>query len=397
MNICPQKAISMVEDEYGFSYPQIDNECCVKCEACKTVCGFQNVTETNSPIVTYASAMKNETEVLASASGGIFVALAKAFLADGGIVFGVSMEYINGLLTPMHISINNINDLYKLQGSKYVQSYIGEVSCEVKRYLIEGKKVLFSGTPCQVAGLKAFLKRDYKNLLTIDIICHGVPNIKFFQGYIKHLEKKLKGKIIKYKFRDKKKGWGLSGKVVYKTEVGKVKEKLIPCNVSSYYSFFLSADIYRENCYSCKYSSSHRPGDITIGDYWGVQKEHPEIMEENGGILSEIKGISCIIVNTEKGKEYLSSYGFELILFPSEFEKAARKNSQLNTPSCSSKFRDDILMIFKTQGYDAVEKYFRNKMGIKYYYHVLNSKIPQKLKKKIKKKLCKIKLFGKII
>lgn len=389
MNVCPKQAISMQEDEYGFLYPVIDDSLCVKCGCCKRACGYQNIIESASPIATYASSNNNDDQILKSASGGMFAAFAEKILKVGGIAFGASMETIDGKLTPMHLGITEENDLIKLQGSKYVQSYIGKTYSEAKNYLISGRMVLFSGTPCQIAGLKAFLKNDYENLLTVDIVCHGVPSTRFFQDYITVLEKNLGGTIVDFRFRDKTKGWGCTAKATVKGQSG-IKDKLIPCDLSSYYKLFLMSQIYRENCYFCKYASSHRPADLTIGDYWGIQQEHPELMANKGGILTEDKGISCIIINTRKGKKYIDAFKESLNIFDSTFEKVSKQNDQLNAPSRKGADREKILELYSSKGYGAVEDYFKKKTGIKIYYYRLKNMIPREMKKSMKKILGKV-------
>lgn len=369
MNICPKSAISMKEDEYGFVYPDINYEKCTGCKACKKVCAYQNITESNFPQKVYVSSIKDDKLIGNSASGGIFAALATKVINDGGIVFGSTLEKQNGKLNPIHICADNLNDLVKLQGSKYVQSSINRTYKEAKQYLISGRKVLFSGTPCQIAGLNGFLGKKYDNLLAVDIICHGVPNAKFFQDYLKYLEEKLSISIINYKFRDKKKGWGLCGKIVYKDNSGNVNEKLMPCNLSSYYKMFLDSDIYRENCYTCKYACNSRPGDITIGDYWGVEKEHPELLNK----IDKKKGISCIIINNNKGIEIIKQVETDLNLFESTFDKVSKRNGQLKHPSHYSKDRKNILNIYNNYGYQEVEKYYRKREGVNIYKYKIKN------------------------
>lgn len=381
MNTCPKSAINMVEDEYGFLYPQINEVLCVKCGACLKVCGFQNSELNSVPMNTYVAVSKN-TDILKSASGGVFASLADAVIEDGGIVYGVSMEHIDSKLVPMHISVEKKEELLKLQGSKYVQSSIGMIYSEIKKHLQSGRQVLFSGTPCQVDGLKSFLKESYDNLLLVDIICHGVPSSKFFQAYIKFLEEKTNSKVIDYKFRDKTTGWGLTGRITLKNKNGIIKHKIFHCQESSYYMLFLNGHIYRESCYQCKYASQNRAGDITIGDYWGVEKEHPDLLNVKTGGIDKSKGVSCLIVNTLNGKTWLKKYGSGIQLWESSFEKVAKKNKQLNSPSnLDEKKRNLILNIFKDEGYFAVDKWFYKEAGI----HIYKAKIKKIIKKFIKR------------
>lgn len=386
MNICPKQAISMENDEYGFVYPKINEYECVKCGLCISACKYANVYENIENSEAYVGQNKDSVSTKLSASGGIFEAIARSFLSDGGIVVGVSLERIGGVLTAKHIIIDDLNDLYKVQGSKYVQSELGDLYSITKKLLISGKKVLFSGTPCQISGLRGFLSTDKKNnefqdnLITVDIICHGVPSMKLFQDYIKCQEKILKGKIVDFKFRDKSEGWGLRGKVFYTDLRGKSKSKGFPSYLSSYYNMFLKSEIYRENCYSCPYASKVRVSDITLGDYWGIEEEHPELLDINGGSLSEKKGISCILLNSKKGVYWFNQFKKVLEVYPSTIEKVSRRNAQLNAPSNMSTRRKEILELYASGGYDVVESYWRKRNGLRYYYLVLKNELSRRFK-----------------
>ena len=275
MNICPKNAIKMQEDEYGFLYPQIDENKCVQCGACQKVCAYQNGQVGNTPIKCYAAVNKDKEELMKSASGGIFAAMATTILKDDGVVFGAALDFENGHAHPHHIAVREVSQVYRLQGSKYVQSAIENTYVEAKEELDLGKKVLFSGTPCQIAGLYSYLRKGYENLYTIDVICHGVPSAKFFDDYIQYMTKKNKAKaVISYSFRDKKKGWGMNNRIGFEYASGKKKNMYIPARLTSYNTFFLDGDIYRENCYQCPYAKRESTVDFTIGDYWGIEKEH---------------------------------------------------------------------------------------------------------------------------
>lgn len=362
-NICPKNAISMVTDEYGFMYPKIDEEKCIGCGACQRVCAFQYIEEINKPKNVFVSARRDNDKIMQSASGGIFAVFAEKILKENGIVCGAALVEENGVLEPKHICIDKIEDLSKLLGSKYVQSDTNTVYKDIKKYLLDNRKVLFSGTPCQVAGLKLFLGKCYNNLLTLDIICHGVPNAEFFKGYLNVLEKKFNGKVLDFKFRDKKCGWGPYTMYVKMLKSDKiVVNKYFPLEESSYAHMFLCTENLRKNCYKCKYTNENRTGDITIGDYWGVEKEHPDLLRENGGILDRYKGISVAIVNTNNGKIWLDKCKNELYLYPSTFEQAAKVNTQLREPSSYGKFRNKIMALYKEGGYDAVDKFYYDKV-----------------------------------
>ncbi|MDU5544580.1 MAG: Coenzyme F420 hydrogenase/dehydrogenase, beta subunit C-terminal domain, partial [Clostridium perfringens] len=366
MNICPKAAITMKDDEYGFVYPEINNDICIQCELCKKVCAFQNVNQSNCVLKSYASAAVDKNIVLTSSSGGVFTSISEEFIKAGGIVYGCSMENTDNGLFPKHIRVSNINELKKLQGSKYVQSDLGNCFIELKNDLLLGVKVMFSGTPCQVAALYSFLGNNKTDLLyTVDIVCHGVPSINFFRDYISNLNKKVKGQIINFRFRDKSNGWRLQGAIDYIDNNGKKKTKLINSEVSSYFKLFLESSTYRDSCYNCKYTNKHRPGDITLGDYWGIENVHPEYLTRNLGTLEQKNGISCVLVNTLKGSELLNDFGVKLILKESSFSNVSAGNDQLNYPSEVNINRNKVLSIYRDGKYDAVEKWFNKRLGIK--------------------------------
>ena len=378
MSICPKQAITMKPDEDGFLYPTINTDLCVECGLCVKTCVFQSVSETaNEPLATYAAINRNQSVLAASASGGIFAALASITFEKNGVVFGCDF---NNDVEPEHIYVDNPTNIKKLQGSKYVQSSINTTHADAKRFLEQGRVVLYTGTPCQIAGLKSYLGKDYENLFTADIICHGVPSAAFFKGYIKHLEGKLKGKVIDFKFRDKSKGWGLMGKVVYEKN-GAVRKEFIPPITSYYYSYFLKGDIYRENCYECKYASGNRQGDFTMGDYWGIEKAHPEIETRNG--------VSVLLVNSAKGMALTKRLGNHLDLTISTFEQAREQNGQLRQPTAKSYKREAILKTWREDGYQAVaaEYYKSNKKQLVMFR--IKMLVPQPVKQLIKKRMRK--------
>lgn len=366
MNVCPKKAISMHEDDYGFLYPVINETKCVGCQLCLKSCSYKKNNKGNNSLRIYVASTKN-TDIFKSASGGVFASLAKSVIIDGGVVFGATLLFDKDRFIVKHIAIEKVSELEKIQGSKYIQSDIGSTYTQAKELLEKGKLVLFSGTPCQIDGLNNYLNKKYENLILIDIICHGVPNAKFFNDYIKEEDKKIKGKIINFKFREKKYGWKLCGQADYINKKGINKVLRIYPGISSYYNLFLNADIYRENCYECRYAKGERVSDITIGDYWGIQNEHAELLKTNSKEYNLEKGISCMLVNTNKGEHYIEKYKCSLNLYLSRFDKVANKNSQLRTPSKRSEDRLLVLNLYKTNGYKSVENWFVKNQGIKYY------------------------------
>lgn len=388
-NICPKKAISMKEDQYGYVYPVIDETKCVKCGLCKKVCNYQDSKNMQTPLKALAAANKNEDMLKKAASGGIFSSVAEMILEENGIVFGASMEQQDEVLTPKHISISDKKDLPKLQGSKYVQSFIGDTYAEAKQYLQEGRQVLFSGTPCQIAGLKAYLGREYDNLYTIDIICHGVPNAKWFQDYIKVLENKIQGKVYYYNFRDKSKGQGMNAQIKYFDKNGKDKVFYKDGHLTSFFHLFLKMNIYRDNCYECPYARKERVSDITIGDYWGVYEEHPEEMKHSN--MSNSKGVSCVLINTEKGANAFEKISDRMDMFETTVEKVAKHNMQLREPTKYTEERHKLFGIYESLGYEGIENYFQKTIRVKKYFYALRSVAPKGLKRKLKQIIVKIK------
>ena len=308
VNICPKFAITMEKDEIGQYYPRINDTLCVDCGACKRVCDFQRKDENrfgHQVLSAYGAASKNESLIKKSASGGIFAQLASFFLETGGVVYGAAMLQDDKLWVK-HIRVEDKAQLYLIQGSKYIQSDIGDTYQQVKQDLVKGRQVLFSGTPCQAAALRSFLKQDYENLIVVDIVCHGVSTAQIFQDYISFLEKKKNIKITNFAFRDKSVGWGLDAKYEY-LKKSKLKTQRLYYKLSSFYNYYEKAAISRENCYHCKYACPSRIGDITLGDFWGVEKNQPGCLRENGGIFDEKKGISFCLVNSQRGAELFLS------------------------------------------------------------------------------------------
>lgn len=381
-NICPQKAISMKVDEYGFLYPDINEELCIKCKKCINSCNYGKTTK-KSLKETYVAKTVN-TDIEQSASGGLFASIATMILEQGGEVYGCGLINENEKLLPKHIGITKESELYKLQGSKYVQSDLNDVFKRIKKRLLEDKLILFSGTPCQIVGLQGYLQKDYPNLYTIDIICHGVPSIQFFQDYLIFEEKKMSRKIIDFKFRDKTQGWKLYGKLTYLNKNNEEKHTYFEPKESSYYQMFLNSYTYRDSCYCCPYAGENRQGNITIGDFWCVELVHPELIKENNGPLHYQEGSSCLIINDEKGEELIKEYGKGLQLWKSSYENAAKYNGQLKESSKCPKEREIVFKKYK-KGYQYVEKWYRKKQIPINVKENIRKRIPSFIKKFVRK------------
>lgn len=381
VNICPAHAISMNTDEYGIEYPIINHDRCIKCGLCQKVCQYKNTLIKNRNINSYAASAKDNSILMSTASGGIFTTIASAFIKNGGIVYGASMYDEEKLISPKLIRVTDLQGLELLKGSKYVQCAVGKTYSEAKTDLDNGKKVLFSGTPCQIAGLRLFLQKEYENLFTIDIICHGVPGKKLFLDFLKNVGDKNKGYVNEYVFRDKSKGQGQTARI----NISKSDENCeIVTNgkLLSYFGLFLKQEIYRDSCYSCLHTSCDRNGDITLGDYWGIYIEHGnEVAAAN---LSNTKGISCVLVNSEKGKHLIKTIRENVNLLDSTFEKISKHNDQLREPSKYTEIRKQVFDIYKDKGYDAVDNFYEKLIGIKRYLYMIEFIMPKELKRSIK-------------
>lgn len=381
--LCPKGAVTMQENREGFLYPKIEKYLCIDCGSCLRACGFRNGERIESFRETYAACAR-DGDWRQSASGGLFAGLALAVLDKGGAVFGCAMVYEDGRLIPRHMCVREKKELTRLKGSKYVQSRMGNIYTEVQERLQEGDSVLFCGTPCQVMGLRSYLQKNYDNLYTAELVCHGVPSAKLFQDYIASVEKKEKKKVIDFQFRDKSQGWRLYGSMVLSEENGRKTKKFFEPEDSSYYQLFLRGDTYRESCYDCPFASVYRSGDITIGDYWGIELVHPEYLTKNGGALEEQKGISCLIVNNEQGRRLLEKYGQGIERYASSYDKAARYNGQL-LHACDRKKERDRVMVLAGQGYEQVEKWYQRRRIRSRIQRKLRSMVPGKVKYGIRK------------
>lgn len=333
--ICPKQCISMVEDEKGFFYPSIDQANCIDCGLCKKSCLYITPFKKQGSDNCYAFLNNDESVRLQSASSGAFEAVCKAFTLNtkgsNFVIFGC--ELTEDLLA-CHSESLGFSNFSKFKKSKYIQSRINTVFIKVRNYLKAGELVIFSGTPCQVQGLKLFLKKDYPNLLLIDILCHGVPSQKVFSKYIESLERKHKSKVIEYQFRYKVKDtsdvWS-NHNVLIRFENG--LSKVYNCSEDMYMSSFLAGLFNREACMNCLFASTERVSDVTLGDFWGIGDAIPT--------LSELKtnGTSLILVNTDKGRSLINRIREFGSLYELSLQAAIPYNEQLSRPQSSNEKR----------------------------------------------------------
>lgn len=309
VQICPVKCISLQEDKEGFLYPVVDKIKCIECGQCEKVCPFLNTQSERKPVKVYAAQSNDDELRLYSSSGGVFSLLAIAVIEDGGVVFGVMFD---DNWQPVFGYADSISDLDALRGSKYVQAVVGNAYIEARTFLKQGRKVLFSGTSCQIAGLKRFLKLEYENLLTVDVVCHGVPSPLVWREYLQEIKmsdrREDSGKntvlssskvipvITGISFRDKKLGWKKFSFVVRGKSAEGGQNSVLLSDMhreNRFMQAFLSNVILRHSCYDCKAKGGRAYSDITIADYWGVSKFH--------STMDDDKGTSLVLAYTEKG------------------------------------------------------------------------------------------------
>lgn len=364
--ICPKKCISMGVDFLGYKRPIIDDATCVDCGLCAKQCIIGNPIATKLPIATYAAVRSDNEKIKLSSSGGVFAAIAENLISKGWLISGCILD---SSLNPCHILTSDKEMLKKMYGSKYVQSETLSIYKSVKEALDVGNKILFSGTPCQVAAIKRFT-RNNENLLTIEVICHGVPNVEMFHS---SLELYKKHNIKDFFFRDKGQGWTFNNLIIYNN--GRVKK--VNHRLSSYMTYFLEGETYRDSCYKCPYAKPERCADITIGDFWGVVSERSDMKKH----IDIEKGVSCLIINTEKGQRIVDTAAINK--FEVQYNDIKAGNEPLNNPSVHTEKRNKILAIWKeTHNWIAVEKYWR-KHDYKFSYLVW-SLIPVSIQHKIR-------------
>lgn len=361
---CPKQCIRLEEDTEGFLYPQVDEETCIKCGLCEKVCPILNQADKLSVLEVLAVKNPDDEERMNSSSGGVFLPLAREVINQGGVVFGAVYDESWEV---HHVYAEKIEDVYPMMGSKYLQSKIGNSFKDAERFLKQGREVLFVGSPCQIAGLRTYLRsKQYPNLLAVDFLCHGVPSpgvwrrylAETYGGYDAKEQSRLQATAGKnsvllsslnatspigdIKFRDKREsGWKKFRFVVRQKSASKADQNTVLSSDIHYMNPFMQgflSDIYlRPSCYACKCKNGVNHSDMTIADFWGINQSAPEFDDD--------KGVGLVLLNTEKGEEYFSRLPMDMM--PSNLEKAHYYNGGFNEHTMAHPKRDQFFFLIE--------------------------------------------------
>lgn len=362
---CPKNAITMEPDTLGFKYPKVDLDKCIDCGLCEKVCAFNDNYDKSlnlkEPEI-YAARHKDIHEIETSRSGAAFIAISDYILENGGIVYGVGYK---DHFRVAHKRATTKEERNEFKGSKYVQSDLDGIFRQVKEDLKQGNTVLFSGTPCQTAGLNSYIGKKFReNLVLVDIVCHGVPSPYIWRDYLAYIEEKYKNEVVKVDFRDKSRiGWSGHIESFIFNNGRKVESRI-------YTDLFYKHIMLRPSCSKCHFTNYIRPSDFTIADYWGWEKISKDFNIDN-------KGCSLLFINTIKGQILLNKISNNLFLLKSDKEKSVQPN--LESPSVLDKRNTDFKIDFQRRGFKYVTKKYGN-IGWRY---LINNNI-NKAKRKIK-------------
>lgn len=385
-NACPKKCIELKQDQEGFLMPEVDRSVCIDCGLCDKVCIIgktsENLVEHKKKPTCYYGYLKDDKLRKRSASGGLAYALSAECIKNGGVVFGVVGKWFEKV---HHVKAETLEQLNEICGSKNIQSFVGDMYAEAKKALMSERNVFFTGTPCQISALYSFLGKDYDNLLTADLVCHGVPSQKVLKAYIAELENKAGKKVVKFG-RDETFQY-IPVQYIAWYEDG--SHEIIMPETSLYRKGFLSNLFQRKSCAKCKYSRFPRVADITMGDVmFDVDKTTVEIDPNN-------LGVSLALVNSMKGMKALSNIGHDFEYHPMELELAVRGNRWTSHGIEKNPLREEFFNVFNNNGFNAtegvIEKSYQNmrtmyiRQGKIDYLKVLIN--PIKLYKAVKKRV----------
>lgn len=333
--ICPKKCIRMVSDFEGFSYPKVDIDNCINCGLCEKVCPVLNrYPEKEEPLKCYLGKSTDEIVRSNSSSGGIFAEIAKLIIQKGGVVFGVRFDEQWNVIYDYTESLDGLKAFY---GSKYVQANPEKAYTLARKFLTEGRVVLYSGTPCVIAGLNHFLQKTYNNLITLDIVCHSIPSSKIWKKYLFELSEQHDADVKYVSFRNKSNTWShYSLCIQMRTRNGELINMVEAKEKNAYMRGFLNDLFTKPSCCKCPARNYTSGSDITVADAWGINRFHPELNDE--------KGISHILINSGKGEEIFNSLKTRLDYINISYEEVLPRSLHLplTASSTPNPYRDDF-------------------------------------------------------
>ncbi len=364
-NICPTDAIEMVADSEGFKYPDINQNHCVNCGMCLNVCNKErDINQDNKPLEIYGAKNKELIVRMNSTSGGTFSALCSYVIDNNGVIYGVGFD---SQMRVVHSRAETVEQTLKFRGSKYVQSDLGDTFAKIADDLLQGTIVLFSGTPCQCDGLKKFIeikKIDSSRLILCDFVCHGVPSPLIWENFVKEISKSKK--IKNFYFRDKRLGWhGANISAVYQDDSEESNTLLLRSFTHLYFSNLIS----RPSCENCSYANFDRCSDITIADFWGIELTRPD--------FDDNKGVSLILINSEKGKKVFSEIKENFDYFESDVENCVQE--QLQGPQSASPKRQKFWKDYSSKDFMYLLKHY-GRCGFNGKFRVFARKVLKKIK-----------------
>lgn len=346
VQICPKQCILFNEDNHGFRYPLVDENKCVNCGLCEKVCPVLNQYAPKDPINVYAGINSDDVIRSNSSSGGVFASLAESVIKNGGAVFGAGFD---SDWEVEHVFIETEKDLHILRGSKYLQSRIGNTYKKAQEFLNQGRIVLYSGTSCQTAGLKRYLRKDYDNLITVDVVCHGVPSPLVWRKYLDQLIDQSgctsKDDIKYIDFRDKMTGWKSFSLTIKKSDRVVIFHEIH--NQNQFMRLFLTNLSIRPSCFKCPAKQGKSCSDITLADYWGIDRLYPQADDD--------KGISLIIVNSDKGSEFLRDQNIKM--FDTKYSEALLGNPCIMKSVPENKYYHRFWKAFEKKGISVAGKF----------------------------------------
>ena len=371
LQICPKRCIAMQEDEQGFLYPEVDAEQCINCGLCEKVCPVINQYEPTEPLYAYAAKNVDTNIQNTSSSGGVFYALTEKVINGGGLVVGARF---NENWEVVHDYSETLEGVRKFQRSKYVQSKIGDPYIKAREFLNQDRKVLFSGTPCQIAGLKRFLRKDYvERLIAVDIACHGVPSPKIWLEYLDEITSSMslsKDSISQINFRDKRYGWDKYGMSITFEKKSKSEEYFSPMHQNIYRQGFLKNLYLRPSCYACPAKCGKSQSDLTLADFWGINNFYIELYNEGY--------YSLVLSKTEGGDRELKDLT-QFCKSEVSYEKAIKGNPALVSSSTYPHYYKDFWQKYISKGISGLKEIIKRMRPS--FFERLKSKIMKIIKR----------------